>query len=204
MARVTLGPIVATASGKVAGTVFSSWHGRGYVRKLVTPFNPQSAAQTAQRNALARCVVLHRWLPAYLKTAQDAFAVGLRMSGYNWFVGQNVVDEKDYDAGKICGHIGPIPVVQNFAVVAGGAGEIDLTWTDPSIAAISTVNVLVRKVEPADEADRLSEVDALPVADAAYSLTGLDTGELYRVFAFYRGVIQTDLGESESGESLAG
>lgn len=51
MAKVT-GPLMSMdASGKFAGAlVFSKWKGRPTVRQLVTPANPQNAAQTDQRN----------------------------------------------------------------------------------------------------------------------------------------------------------
>lgn len=51
MAKVT-GPLMSMdASGKFAGAlVFSKWKGRPTVRQLVTPSNPQSVNQTAQRN----------------------------------------------------------------------------------------------------------------------------------------------------------
>lgn len=51
MAKVT-GPLMSMdARGKFGGTiVFSGWKGRATVRQLVTPANPMSANQTAQRN----------------------------------------------------------------------------------------------------------------------------------------------------------
>lgn len=50
MARLT-GPLMSLdASGSVAGALtFAKWKGRNYVRQLVTPANPKSAAQTAFR-----------------------------------------------------------------------------------------------------------------------------------------------------------
>jgi hypothetical protein len=56
MAKVT-GPLMSMdASGKFGGAlVFGKWKGRPTVRKLVTPSNPQTADQTAARNAV-RCL----------------------------------------------------------------------------------------------------------------------------------------------------
>lgn len=50
MAKIT-GPLMSLdASGSVASTItFSKWKGRNYVRQLVKPANPKSAAQTAFR-----------------------------------------------------------------------------------------------------------------------------------------------------------
>lgn len=53
MAKVTAPLMSMDASGKFGGAlVFGKWKGRPTVRKLVTPSNPQSADQTAVRNAL--------------------------------------------------------------------------------------------------------------------------------------------------------
>jgi hypothetical protein len=53
MAKVTAPLMSMDASGKFGGAlVFGKWKGRPTVRKLVTPSNPQSAGQTAVRNAL--------------------------------------------------------------------------------------------------------------------------------------------------------
>lgn len=53
MAKVS-GPLMSMdASGSFAGAiVFGKWKGRNVVRQLVTPSNPQTAAQTAVRNAM--------------------------------------------------------------------------------------------------------------------------------------------------------
>lgn len=52
MAKIKFTAFLAEARGKVAGTVFSKNRGGNYVRTKVTPVNPQSTAQTAQRNRL--------------------------------------------------------------------------------------------------------------------------------------------------------
>lgn len=53
MATVSAPLFSLDASGQVGKTiVYSRWHGRSYVRRLVTPFNPQTADQVAVRNAM--------------------------------------------------------------------------------------------------------------------------------------------------------
>lgn len=51
---LTNGPLFSlSASGKLANAiVFSRWKGRPYVRELVTPSNPQSAAQVGMRSMM--------------------------------------------------------------------------------------------------------------------------------------------------------
>ena len=88
MAKISAG-ILSTPRGKVAGVVGASWKGIGYVRAKVTPANPNTDAQQAQRGKMATVV----------KAAQSILALVLipfvspfqkKMSGYNWFCKQNI------------------------------------------------------------------------------------------------------------------
>lgn len=88
MAKIEAG-ILSTPRGKVAGVVGASWKGIGYVRAKVTPANPNTAAQQAQRTKMSVVV----------EAAQSALAAVLipfvspfqkKMSGYNWFVKENI------------------------------------------------------------------------------------------------------------------
>lgn len=179
MARITLAPIVSDAAGKLAGVVFSRWKGRNYARKLITPANPQSAAQTVVRNALARCVELWRSLSAVMKTQLDTFATGERMSGYNWYVGQNRVGEETYAAAKLTPHNPDIPMVEDYASAAGGAGEITLTWTDPGTGEADKMAAFYRLVESGSEENEIHHNSDTAIATETVTISGLNTGEDY-------------------------
>lgn len=62
MAKLT-GPLFSmSATGKYAGAlVFTRWRGRSVARKLVTPSNPRTSAQTDARNAVAVAAVAQHW-----------------------------------------------------------------------------------------------------------------------------------------------
>ena len=66
--KLTFSPLVAGMSGKAAHAVAASWKGVPYVRKLVIPHNPKSAAQVIQRGYFARMPSWFRSLPTDLKT----------------------------------------------------------------------------------------------------------------------------------------
>lgn len=79
------------ASGSIGGTlVYSKWKGRNYVRTLVTPSNPRSTGQTAQRAMLA--FLSQTW--AALTTGQQATwneeADALTISPFNAYVRSNL------------------------------------------------------------------------------------------------------------------
>ncbi len=204
MARITLGPLISDISGKTAGSVFSRWHGRNYVRRLVIPANPQSVLQTAQRNAMARSVYLWRSLVTWAKTALDVVGTGYRMSGYNWFCGQNVVDEKTYDSGKLMGHNPDCPLIADLALAAGAAGEIDVTWTDQVHANAPLVSLFYRKVEVGSEENEFHHFAAGVSSGETATITALSTGELYRVAAVHHSAAGALAGESDSAEQAAG
>jgi hypothetical protein len=91
MALVT-GPLLSLdARGKVAGAlVFSNWKGRPVVRKLVTPSNPQSGAQTGQRAMLGFLSTAWAPLSAAKKATWDTLAATGNYSGFNAFTKYNL------------------------------------------------------------------------------------------------------------------
>jgi len=91
MALVT-GPLLSLdARGKVAGAiVFSNWKGRPTVRKLVTPSNPQSGAQTGQRAGMQ--FLSQAWAPltAVQKALWQDLADEGQFSTFNAYVRFNL------------------------------------------------------------------------------------------------------------------
>jgi len=93
MARLT-GPLMSLdASGSVAGSLtFAKWKGRNYVRQLVTPANPKSAAQVAFRamfGFLSRAWADVDSLSAGAQASWDALAESGNFSAFNAYMKQN-------------------------------------------------------------------------------------------------------------------
>ena len=153
MARITFSPLVAGASGKAADAVFSNWKGRAYVRKLVKPANPNTAAQQTVRESLGRLPKLWRSLESQVRAVQDTYAAAYGMSGYNWFVGQNRVLEETYETQ----HVGPPnvdidkPSTFNLTDLGGGSCKVD--WDGSTEGADYKVYILSRKIESGDVED---------------------------------------------------
>lgn len=91
MAKVT-GPLYSVkASGTVADSfTFGSWKGIAWVRTWFKPANPQSPAQTNNRDALK--ILVSEWQSASSETKDtyDTFAEGKKQSGFNIFVGRGM------------------------------------------------------------------------------------------------------------------
>jgi hypothetical protein len=102
MAKVNYGTIVNDARGKVNGTVFSKNKSGAYVRRKVTPANPNTGRQSAARSYLAQ--LSQGWSgtlnaaerAAWISYAQtyprlDVFGNAVTLSGMNMFVSLNAV-----------------------------------------------------------------------------------------------------------------
>lgn len=91
MALVT-GPLLSIdARGKFGGSiVFSNWKGRPTVRKLVTPSNPKSGAQTGQRAMMG--FLARAWAPLADndKASWTTLAEERKVSGFNAFTRFNL------------------------------------------------------------------------------------------------------------------
>ena len=88
MAKIDAG-ILSTPRGKVAGVVGASWKGIGYIRAKVTPANPNTTAQQAQRSKMSVVVAAAQSLLASV-LIPFVSPFQKKMSGYNWFCKQNI------------------------------------------------------------------------------------------------------------------
>ena len=181
MARVTFSPLIAGMSGRTADAVFASWKGRNYVRKYVIPHNPQSAAQTLVRESLARCVTLWRSLTAHIKKWLDEYGTDYRMAGYNTFCSKNRALEQVPSALKPVPDNPHVVAPSTLAGAAGAAGEIDVTWVDNAPEDYNQVILLARLVSGAVFEASVEAGAALQ----AKTLTGLNTGEDYDIYAMW-------------------
>ncbi|MBA7534183.1 hypothetical protein ES705_26429 [subsurface metagenome] len=206
MAKVMFSPIVVSVSGKVADAVFARWKGRNYIRSRVIPADPKSAAQLIVRESMARAVSLWQSLYAKVKTAMDVYAAGYRMSGYNWMVGQNRKDEESHDSNAITPANPKIDGAATFTPTTGAAGIITLDWTGGTESADHKVTALHRKVEVGSELDAITlfEEDTTVWSAQTLSMTGLDTGELYRVWIINEDTTDDTYSISSGEEATAG
>lgn len=180
--KLKFSPLVAGASGSTADLTAANWKGRAYVRKKVVPANPQTAAQTAVRESMARCVTLWRSLAAAQKTALDTYGVDYRMSGYNIFCQKNRALE------QVPAILKPLPDNPNCAApltpvwAAGAAGLIDFTWSDSDQPADYAYVTAFARLK---DSNVFTTPKTAARAAESLTLTALDTGEDYDCYAFY-------------------
>lgn len=182
MARVSFSPLIVEARGKVKDTVFSSWKGRAYIRSRVTPANPNTPAQQAVRDSLARCVDLWQSFESLMKTNWDNWASPYSISGYNGFMQRNRADEQDDNLLTVTAEEDTLTPVTGFSASSGGSsGEIDLTWSGGTTGADKYIYVLVRK--DGEDSLSLEESGSTLVSAGSVTLSGLSAGDDYQVYA---------------------
>lgn len=93
MAKIQAG-ILSNVRGAVAGVVGGTWKGKNYVRARVTPANPNTVAQQAQRGKMGSAVAFAKLiLGGVLQPFVDPFQK--YMSGFNWFIKKNIASFSD-------------------------------------------------------------------------------------------------------------
>jgi len=182
MATIIYAPIISEARGKVADCVFSVWKGRPYIRQRVIPANPQTAAQTAVRESLARVVDLWQSIQIQLKEVWNTYGTGYRMSGFNMFMSQNRADEQVPSLLQVGVPNADLDPVVGFAAAtgAGAGGDIDLTWTNGTVGADKKIYVLARKT--LTDEFTLEDSDTTLVSADAYTISGLDADTEYDIY----------------------
>jgi hypothetical protein len=135
MARVTFSPLISDCRGKTGPVVFSSWKGRPVVRELVTPANPNTHDQKAQRDIWRMVVAWWHGMPLDMRAAMKELAASEAVTGFNAFTKRNVrdlamvpspVDPRIFPLNT------PIPPLGALTPEAGSSGRIcNVSWTAP-------------------------------------------------------------------------
>lgn len=146
------------ARGKLGGSlVYSAWKGINTARQLVTPANPRSAAQVAQRGLLS--VIVTAWRSTEVSQAvrtgwnKAAQLTGRALSGFNLFASQLVkLVAEDKDASFVSAvastNVGGLKLTMlnlddlttgdeagNFTALVGHSADALLTDITAAIAA---------------------------------------------------------------------
>jgi len=133
----TSGPLLSLgATGSIADSItFGSWRGVSYARQKVTPANPRTAAQQANRTRFALLREMFKLAPAVLRAPWTAFASGRKFTDMNAFVGENnrVLNGALDFAGFLGspGARGGLPPLSVSAADGGDNTSVDVTVTAP-------------------------------------------------------------------------
>lgn len=182
MALVT-GPLLSLdARGKMGGAlVFSNWKGRPTVRKLVTPSNPKSGAQTGQRAMMGFLSRIWSSIAIGYGNTWEALAEEGKFSPFNAFTKYNLQRWTQFEppVRYIDDLDNEVPVM-GALTVTGGVRQIEVSQVITTandmwgmLIALSTQNAF----DPA-KSDVVAGV-ALNGSPVTYTISGLAAGTYY-------------------------
>jgi len=136
MAKTTAPLLSFDAAGTIAKTaVYAKWKGRGYVRRYVTPSNPQTAEQSLTRNTFGFLQSVYKIAPALVTDSWDAYARGKVLTGRNAFGKFNISnlrEEVDLDNITLSpGALGGLPPAS--MAITPGSGQLSVAVTVPTV-----------------------------------------------------------------------
>ena len=155
MATVTAPLLSFGASGQIGKTqVYSTWKGRPYTRRYVTPANPQSTEQSLTRDTFSWLNSVWKIAPADFRLAWTASAKGQVMTDRNLFIKKNLPILRDMAdltglimspgaAGGLVGDITPTPGNDLITVDGTPPDPLPSGWTVKRMIAAA-----IRQQEP--------------------------------------------------------
>ena len=146
MAKVLYSAIVSDIRNSVGDIVFSAWKGRGYVRRRVTPANPNTTAQQAQRGAMTRTVAVWQSLLLAIQSAWGRYAAGKGISGFNGWTSANVSQERNDMLTTITPPVGEIGSIAEVTINNNLPSQIQITWSVGEAADNDVVTILLRRL----------------------------------------------------------
>jgi hypothetical protein len=153
--------------GSVGGFTFQTWRGIQTVRQRVTPANPRTTDQQANRSRFATIAKVGS---ALLGVVCRPFweGVGSVQSGYNAFCRRQMAETGPTpESSEVVVTPGEMPALQNVAAAAS-ASDISVTWDAPPTShALSDAPVFAAWI-----ADDLSEAYAVELAPTAQDGAG--------------------------------
>lgn len=142
---LTQGPLLSLgASGKFAGAlVYSTWKGRPTVRQLVTPSNPKTAGQTAQRAMFAFLAQNWASLSGANQATWEALAAQTNISPFNAYLQWNLGRWTQYTfpMDTPTAAAGTVPVM-GAGTLTGGVGQYSLSQVITTANQISGIVII--------------------------------------------------------------
>ncbi len=173
--------------GRLAGMVGATWKGIAYVRKMVIPANPDTAAQQGTRTVFAWLVgkgrrinstILKSWL----------FPTPKKMSPFNAYISRNktMIDAGVVTIADMVVGAGGLFVPPNMALsIALGGTLLEVQWdVDLQGEALATDNIIILVYNFTRDrwifsTDKIRSDQTVDVIDAA-----MVTGDSYHVWMF--------------------
>lgn len=184
--KVTYSTIVADARGSAGPVTFSKWKGIPTVRSRVTPANPNTVAQQAQRALMTLVTGWWSMLAAGIKTFINTLASGKPYSGFNRFSSVNLRQLATPADPTIIPTDAELGAPASASAAAGGnAGELAVSWVAGEAAATDKVEIYGGVIaNPGDQPAEIAALshDAVAISAGTATIAALTAGARYCVF----------------------
>jgi hypothetical protein len=196
--------ILGNIRGKVAGVVGSQWKDVNYVREYVKPANPQTPAQTVQRNKMKFAVqfskpivgtILNKYVDPFLSS----------MSGFNWFIKTNISDFAlpiRYDLLQVCqGKLYPNEIDSINSAVGGQSYTVNWTATTGNNGTLNDLATVLCRDNATGKWYQSIETKIRGDEDLTIATPGVTQGDdlvFYLIFSKYSGTSLVSASNSTS------
>ena len=198
MARIYLSPLIVDIRAKQADTVFSKWRGINYIRSRVIPANPKTDAQVAIRNALKNLVSLWQGAHYSMRINRNGYATGKPYSGFNSFLSDNIVKERDGNLLVLTKDSGFQKLESLSAGPGSNSGELNISWS-PNADSNHRIVIMIREAHSG-----LWVKTHWQTIGNSCTITGLESGKTYEVYAFFdANKVESETKYTDVGESKA-
>lgn len=192
------GGIFSNPSGQTSGIVFGAARTRrGKVvtaRQLVSPSNPNTAAQQEQRTKFSESLTIVRAIGATIYQGDFNRAIS-QLPGFQSMMSIYLNNmNSSFTIGSISDtNLGLLHLPDTLTVTAGTTGVIDVDWSTELGANGTTADQFVAFAVPNDQSNRadfdvMTSVAASIRSDAALAITGLGETIEYSIGMYFRGV----------------
>lgn len=205
MAKIELPSYIKAGHGRMQDAIITSWKGIAYMRpyKKMSSANPTENQQSVRR-AFMSLVSDWKYLTGIIRTAWDMSVEGQSLTGYNAYVGANLVHRRTKEPIKLCPPMGE-EILKNFSVQEGAnTGEIACSFAQP--AAGKHVTFFIRKESADDQSGILERHDCGANARSPVTLESLEARTKYTIYAVVTDSDYTNattISESAAAQSTA-
>lgn len=192
------GGILGKVKGRIGDVVFSEARGKdgkeNTVRQFTKPSNPQTSAQTTQRDKFSKTVESARQTGSGLWQTDWNRAVG-ELPGFQSYVSHIVQAYTDSDTLGVPSDLDLGDLLEldvSGSSKGSSSGEIDVSWNNTTASngdGTDDVQVfaILKTATTADKVDAVYTADAAVRSDGTVTISGLQAGTTYIVGVYANG-----------------
>jgi hypothetical protein len=182
MGKVRTNAAIKGFSNNIDGFVYYERDGRTLVRPYRKPANPNTMKQRKVRSAFLALVETWKHVDGIVRETWGIEGRRKKISGYNAFMGRNANLQRNGEPLTLCtGNNGTAPLADLAAQPGASAGEIQLSFAP--VNGGHHLAFFTQKKEKDTAGGPLSRHDAGANAPSPFSVTGLEAGQTYHVYA---------------------